>query len=178
MLWHAVLAGLLSAGCEVQDLGVAPTPTFGLAVRRLQAAGGVQITASHNPAPWNGLKLFGPDGSVLSAAEGKKVQSLYEAGTRDWSAWDRLGSASNCREAESWHCQRVLELVDVQAIGARGFRTFLDANGGAGGPLGRQLLEALGCRPVCHACDADGRFLHEPEPIAENLAAICPLVKQ
>ena len=78
MLRHAILAGLTAAGCEVHDLGVAPTPTVGLAVRTLQAAGGVQITASHNPAEWNGLKLFGPDGRVLSAAEGRKVQALFE----------------------------------------------------------------------------------------------------
>src|SRR5947199_7046618 len=69
MLRHAVLAGLLGAGCQVDDLGVAPTPTCGLAVRRLQAAGAIQITASHNPAEWNGLKLFGSDGAVLSPAE-------------------------------------------------------------------------------------------------------------
>src|SRR5437762_12317160 len=73
VLRHAVLAGLLGAGCEVQDLGVAPTPTCGLAIRKLQAMGGMQITASHNPAPWNGLKLFGKEGRVLSAAEGNKV---------------------------------------------------------------------------------------------------------
>src|SRR5213080_4577552 len=74
VLRHAVLAGLLGAGCEVQDLGVAPTPTFGLAVRRLQAQGGIQITASHNPAPWNGLKLFGPEGSVLTATTAWHIQ--------------------------------------------------------------------------------------------------------
>src|SRR5271157_260805 len=62
---HAVLAGLLAGGCEVHDLGVAPTPTCGLAVRRVPAAGAIQITASHNPAPWNGLKLFGADGRIL-----------------------------------------------------------------------------------------------------------------
>src|SRR4051812_31050274 len=65
MLRHAVLAGLAAAGCEVHDLGVTPTPTVGLAVRTLHAAGGIQITASHNPAPYNGLKLFGPNGQVL-----------------------------------------------------------------------------------------------------------------
>src|SRR5262245_22181566 len=79
MLRHAVLAGLLGAGCEVEDLGVAPTPTVGLAVRHLKAAGAIQITASHNPAEWNGLKLFGPDGRVLTAAEGKSVQALFES---------------------------------------------------------------------------------------------------
>src|SRR5260370_25883819 len=61
ILRHAVLAGLLGAGCDVQDIGVSPTPTLGLAIKRLQAGGGIQITASHNPAAWNGLKLFGPD---------------------------------------------------------------------------------------------------------------------
>ncbi|HMF12792.1 MAG TPA: phosphoglucosamine mutase, partial [Gemmataceae bacterium] len=157
---------------------VAPTPTCGLAIRRLEAAGGVQITASHNPAPWNGLKLFGPDGAVLSAAEGKKVQALFEAGTRRWASWNTLGKVSKCRQAEEWHCERVLGLVDASRIRAAGLRTFLDANGGAGGPLGRRLLEALGCQIVCHACDADGQFLHEPEPTAENLRTISPLVKQ
>src|SRR5262245_55047405 len=76
MLRHAVLSGLLGAGCEVHDLAVAPTPTVGLAIRKLNAAGGIQITASHNPAEWNGLKLFGPDGAVLSPAEGQKIKAI------------------------------------------------------------------------------------------------------
>src|SRR5579884_1071227 len=78
MLRHAVLAGLTAAGCEVHDIGVAPTPTVGLAVRQLHAAGGIQITASHNPAPWNGLKLFGSDGRVLTASEGQQIQTPFE----------------------------------------------------------------------------------------------------
>jgi phosphomannomutase len=178
MLRHAVLAGLLASGCVVHDLGVAPTPTCGLAVRRLQAAGAVQITASHNPAPWNGLKLFGPDGRVLSAAEGKKVQESFTAGARCWTVWDHLGCLQECRHAEEWHRERVMELVDVPRIRARQMKVFLDANGGAGGPLGRRLLESLGCGLVCQGCDADGQFRHEPEPIAENLRGIGPLVKQ
>jgi phosphomannomutase len=178
VLRHAVLAGLLASGCAVADIGVAPTPTCGLAIRHLQAAGGVQITASHNPAPWNGLKLFGPDGAVLSPDEGRKVQLLFEAGTRRGMAWNALGKVSECRQADDWHVSRVLDLVDAPGIRAARFRTFLDANGGAGGPLGRRLLEALGCQTVCHACEADGSFVHEPEPVAENLREICPLVKQ
>src|SRR5262245_38556870 len=111
VLRHAVLAGLLGAGCGVEDLGVAPTPTCGLAVRRLGCAGGVQITASHNPAPWNGLKLFAPDGRVLTAKEGAKVKELFDRGAFRRAAWDGLGAVSECRQAAEWHRDRVLELV-------------------------------------------------------------------
>ncbi|HEV3259011.1 MAG TPA: phosphoglucosamine mutase [Gemmataceae bacterium] len=176
MLRHAVLAGLLGTGCEVQDLGVAPTPTCGLAVRRLGAAGGLQITASHNPAEWNGLKLFGPQGTVLTDAEGRRVQALFEAGDFRRMPWNGLGSVTECRLAGEWHRDRVLELVDVARIRARQPQVFLDANGGAGGPLGRHLLDALGALPACLACDADGLFRHAPEPVAGNLRDVCPQV--
>jgi phosphomannomutase len=178
MLRHAVLAGLLEAGCDVVDVGVTPTPTCGFAIRKLKAAGGIQITASHNPAPWNGLKLFGADGRILSAAEGKKVQAAFESRAFRRASWDKLGTWSEERRADNWHRDRVLELVDVTRIRARGLKVFLDANGGAGGPLGRRLLEAFQARPVIHGGDADGFFLHEPEPIAENLKTVCPLVVQ
>ena len=176
MLRHAILAGLTAAGCEVHDIGIAPTPTVGLAVRQLQAAGGIQITASHNPAPWNGLKLFGPDGRVLSAAEGRKVQTRFESGEGRCVSWNALGTVQDYARAEEVHCNRILDLIDVPRIRAAGLRAFLDANGGAGGPLGRRLLQALQIETTCRGCEADGLFLHEPEPTAENLRDICPLV--
>jgi phosphomannomutase len=178
VLRHAVLAGLLSAGCEVQDLEVTPTPTCGLAVRRLAAAGGIQITASHNPAQWNGLKLFGSDGMVLPASEGQKIKGLFEARHFRRVSWQGLGKCNECSQAGDWHRDRVLELVGAPRIRARQFRVFLDANGGAGGPLGCRLLEALGCQVISHACEADGSFLHEPEPVLENLREICPRVAE
>ena len=148
MLRHAIVAGLTSVGCEVHDLGIAPTPTVGLAVRKLTAAGAIQISASHNPSPWNGLKLFGDDGAVLSAAAGRKIQDRYQAGDFAYAAWDRLGRVIDAPLAEAWHRERVLELFDVAAIRRRGFRVLLDSNAGAGGPLGRALLDSLGCRTV------------------------------
>jgi len=178
MLSHAVLAGLTAAGCEVHDLGIAPTPTVGLVVRQEQAAGGIQITASHNPAPWNGLKLFGPDGRVLSAAEGRQVQALFESGACRRVPWDALGAVHDYHQAEDLHRDRILQRVDVLGIRAAGLRALLDANGGAGGPLGRRLLEAFGVETVCRGCEANGVFLHEPEPTAENLRDICPLVAE
>jgi phosphomannomutase len=176
MLRHAVLAGLLATGCEVHDLSVAATPTVGLAVRRLKARGGIQITASHNPAPWNGLKLFGPDGAVLNAIAGQQLKALFDSRSFRRAAWDAIGIVTDCQAAADWHRQRVLELVDVSAIRNRQPATFLDANGGAGGPLGRHLLEALWCRSVYQGCGADGRFAHEPEPIESNLRDVCPRV--
>jgi phosphomannomutase len=176
MLRHAIVAGLLSSGCEVHDLGVAATGTVGLAVRRLQAAGGIQITASHNPAPWNGLKLFGREGRVLTAAEGQRIQVLFTTGQFRRVPWSDLGTLRECRQADDWHCQRVLELVDAPGIRSRRLRTFLDANGGAGGRLGPLLLEALQTQPIYHGCSSDGVFEHEPEPVEANLQGICPLV--
>ncbi|MFN4258989.1 MAG: phosphoglucosamine mutase [Gemmataceae bacterium] len=176
VLRHAVLSGLLAAGCAVEDIGIAATPTCGLAIRQTQAKGGIQITASHNPAPWNGLKLFGPEGSVLTASAGQCVRQLFEQGDFRRAAWNELGSWSECSQATEWHCQRVLELIDGQRIRAARLRTFLDANGGAGGPLGRRLLEELHTQPVCVGCQADGQFAHEPEPTAANVAGIAPRV--
>ncbi|MGH7224985.1 MAG: phosphoglucosamine mutase, partial [Gemmataceae bacterium] len=136
----------------------------------------IQITASHNPAPWNGLKLFGPDGRVLSAAEGRKVQAHFESGDGRRVPWNALGTVQDYSKAEEGHCDRILELIDVPRIRAAGLHAFLDGNGGAGGPLGRRLLQALQVETMCHGCEADGLFLHEPEPTAENLRGICPLV--
>ena len=176
MLRHAVIAGLQSCGCEIHDLGITPTPTVGIAVRKLDAAGGIQITASHNPAPWNGLKLFGSDGAVLSAAKGKDVKQIFDTNQFALVAHDRLGDFRANLDAPAWHRERVMKLVDRERIGARGFRVLLDANGGAGGPLGEALLEALPTRSVIIGRKPDGNFAHPPEPLAENLTAILPLV--
>ena len=100
MLRHAVIAGLAELGCTVLDIGIAPTPTCGFAVRQLNAAGGIMITASHNPSPWNGLKMFGPEGAVLSAEKGAIVRGLYESGDFTRAKWDGTGT-TQCRPM-SW----------------------------------------------------------------------------
>src|SRR5207244_13089668 len=178
MLGHAVLSGLLGAGCDVDELGVAPTPTCGFAVRHLKAAGGIQITASHNPAEWNGLKLFGPDGAVLDPKQGQKLKALYESGKFHQAAWDRIGAVRECPTATDWHRERVQQLVDVAKIRGRRLRVVLDAHGGAGGPLGRDLLNALCCTATVLGGVADGGFAHPPEPLAQNLQTVLPRVAQ
>jgi phosphomannomutase len=178
MLKHAVLAGLFSAGCHADDVGVCPTPTVGVAVRNLGAAGGVQITASHNPAPWNGLKLFGPDGAVLSADRGNQVQRLFETGEFARAKWDGIGTLRVPPGVLDDHARLVLDQVSVATVAAKRFRVVLDGNGGAGGPLGVQLLQELGCEVVQHNCEPNGEFAHDPEPTPAHLADVAPWVPQ
>jgi phosphomannomutase len=175
-LRHAVVAGLLSTGCGVEDLDIMPTPTCGFAIRRLGAAGGIQITASHNPAEWNGLKLFGPDGAVLSAAEGCRVKERFETGDIRRARWNELGIVTPRPGADHWHHKRILELVNGSRIRSSGLRGFIDGNGGAGGPLGVRLLNSLACRPICYGGRPNGDFAHEPEPTEANLAGVGRLV--
>ncbi|GIW82555.1 MAG: phosphoglucosamine mutase [Gemmatales bacterium] len=176
MLQHAVLAGLLGSGCEVWNLGIAPTPTCGLAIRRLNAAGGIQITASHNPPEWNGLKLFGADGMVVRPSKGQAIKDAFAARSFRYADWKNQGKCFSCPEALEWHCQRVMSLLDTEAIRRRRFKVVLDANGGAGGPLGKTLLESLGCEVASLGCETNGNFIHPPEPIADNLVDVGPQV--
>jgi len=178
MLRHATMAGLAAAGCEIHDLGVAATPTVGLAVRHLSAAGGIQITASHNPAPYNGLKLFGPDGRVLNAVAGARIKSLFDLGATRRAPHNEIGTVRHYRQAEEVHGDHVLALIDGQRVRSRRYKALVDGNGGAGGPLARRLLESLAVDTVCAACDPDGFFRHEPEPTAENLRQVCPQVRR
>lgn len=177
MLRHAAMAGLASSGCEIHDLGVAATPTVGLAVRHLEAAGGIQITASHNSAPYNGLKLFGSDGRVLDAALGERIKSLFDLGATRRAPYNEIGSLRYYRQAEEVHGDHVLSLIDGHRVRTARFKALVDGNGGAGGPLAKRLLASLAVETVCEGCDPDGFFRHEPEPTAENLHSVCPLVR-
>ena len=178
MLRHAVIAGLLASGCSIIDIGIAPTPTCGIAVRHLNAAGCIQISASHNPAPWNGLKMFGTDGAVLSAAKGAEIRAIFEAGSAAAVAWNRIGDVTVPPDMQEFHAEMACDQVSVSAIHSMGFRVLVDGNGGAGGPLACMLLQALGCEIVEHACVADGHFVHEAEPIPAHLIHIGPLVER
>lgn len=180
LLLHDTLNTL---GCNTIDLGILPTPTVGIMVTHLKAAGAIQITASHNPLPWNGLKLFNPDGRVLPATEGEIVKGFYEEHFNLPTRTDTpRGKMNFCHDTLSAHTQRVLNCVDVDLIKKRHFSVLLDANHGSGSILGKYFLEQLGCK-VTHASEwytetsgteiPDGLFPHTPEPTAENLAPLC-----
>ena len=178
MLGHAVTAGLLAAGCRVIDLGVLPTPTVGVAVRTLQADGAVQITASHNPAPWNGLKLFGPDGAVLSAEAGQAIRQRFLHGNFHRVGWDGLSRPETASGIADEHVRLALRLANREAVARQQWRVLLDGNGGSGGPVGTRLLEALGCTVVPWNTEADGQFRHEAEPIPAHLGEVAAQVRR
>ena len=175
MLRHAVLAGLLGTGCKVFDLGVASTPTCGVMVTALGAAGGLQLTASHNPIEWNGLKPFSSQGSVLDKALGEHLLSVLN-GSPTYRPWSGLGSVEIVADPNSEHQRRVFQLVDVAAIKAKRFKVVLDCNHGSGSVLGPKLLRDLGCEVIVMGGVADGQFEHPAEPLKENLTSLMAAV--
>ncbi len=176
MIALAVTSTLIGHGHEVIDIGTAATPTVGVQVRVQRAAGGIQISASHNPIEYNGLKLFGSDGRVLKKAKGDDVLKSYRAGRTRWNAVQELGKVRKLDDPHTAHKDKILATVNVKAIQQRKFRVLLDSNHGAGSALGRLLLESLGCEVTVLGEQPDGQFEHVPEPIADNLGKVCEAV--
>jgi phosphomannomutase len=176
MLAGAINSGLEAVGRATINAGIAATPTTGVLVHNLGAAGGIQITASHNPSPYNGLKLFSAAGRVIPVGPGELVLQQYRSGRPAWVGHECLGAGELLIDTQSAHLALILETVQPERIRKRRFRVLLDANHGAGGPLGRRLLEELGCAVTILGEEPDGRFAHTPEPTAENLAGVCSAV--
>lgn len=178
----ALTDALRTAGRRVVDCGVAATPSLGIAVRDTGAAGGVQVSASHNPARYNGLKLFSSAGRVLPAAAGGAVKARFEAAADEPGAGaGQPGAASGVAavtayDAATPHVERVADVVDVAAIRRRRPKVWIDCCHGAGSRAALPLLEHLGCEIVAIGAEPDGAYDHEPEPTAENLAAILPQI--
>ena len=179
MFHRAVVAALQSVGARVVDIGVVPTPTIQLAVEYHHAAGGLGITASHNPIEWNALKFIGSSGLFLDRDEGAAMRAVVESNFAR-ATWDRIGVVDGDEEAIQRHIDAVLALpfLDVEGIRARRFHVALDCVRGAGGLFMPRLLEALGCRVDAINLEPDGRFPREPEPIPENLGELEALVKR
>ncbi len=178
MFHRAVVAALQSVGCDIIDVGLVPTPTIQLAVESLHAAGGLAITASHNPVEWNALKFIAPSGLFLSSEEGAAMRA---ASARSFAraTWDNLGDVEHDDAAVARHIDRILSLpfVDLAAIRRRRVHVALDCVRGAGGVIMPQLLERLGCRVSPINLETDGRFPHPPEPVAANLGTLEALVR-
>ena len=178
MIKHAVSAGLLAGGCRVLDADVTSTPTCGVLVQESHAAGGLMITASHNPIEWNGLKPFSPAGSVFDQALGERLLEILFRRAFRMVPWDKIGGVQSIADPSAPHLRRVLSLVDASVIGKRCAKVVLDCNHGSGSVLGSRLLEQLGCEVHVLGGTPDGRFEHNPEPLEQNLLGLCDEVKR
>jgi phosphomannomutase len=180
MVLRAVTAGLAAAGRDVVDIGLATTPATQVAVEHLGAAGGIILTASHNPAPWNALKFLSSRGEFLGPDEGRAVRERYEADRDLWVAWDRLGTVREEPGALAWHLERVLGLedLDLAAIRRRALRVVVDGCASVGGVAVPALLERLGVGVVKLDCEPNGAFTRELEPLPEHLGALGRTVRE
>jgi phosphomannomutase len=172
----AVEAGVTATGHDAWLVGPAATPTIGWLVRERQAAGGIQISASHNPPQYNGLKFFQPAGMVLGASQGQALLDRWQRREFPWASWRELGQSHRLDDPDSGHLARVLEVLDVAAIRRCGFRVVVDACHGAGGRLATALLEALGTQALVVGGAPDGRYDHPPEPTETNLRTFTAIV--
>ena len=174
MFVHAVISALQSVGCDVIDIGLAPTPTALFAIRHHQAAGGIVVTASHNPVEWNALKFASSVGMFLDAEEAPAMRAYVNDREIPRAAWDTLGTLTTDENAAERHLHAVLGIpyLDVEGLRARKFKVALDCIRGAGTVLLPRLLDALGCEVIGLNLDPDGRFHRAPEPIAENLGEL------
>ncbi len=172
----AVLAGITGTGRDALLVGPAATPTLGRLVRDQGAAGGVMISASHNPPSYNGLKFFQPEGMVLSSLQGREVLRRFEDRIFGWASWDSLGRVRSLEDPDGAHLNAVLKTVDVNLIRKKAFPVLLDACHGGGGRMGSELLRALGCKAVVLGGQPDGRYDHTPEPTEVNLRSFASIV--
>lgn len=178
MFADAICAALNAVGRTALYAGVAATPTVGILVKQFGAAGGIQISASHNPKQFNGLKLFSAEGRVIPKQEGEKVLEVYRQAEKEtsivseWASVDRIGERTTIEDTTIAHMEAVLKTVDADLIRSKKFRVLLDSNNASGSILGKRLLENLGCDVVLCGETPNGDFLHTPEPTVDNLKSV------
>ena len=177
---HIISSTLLSTGVNVRAIGICPTPTVQLAVEKGAAAGGISVTASHNPMQWNGMKFMAPTGMFLNAAENSILWDIVDAGVASYAPWNAIGTHI---ADDSWiqkHLDMVLSLgyLDVEKIRKRKLRVVLDCVNAAGGVIVPSLLRKMGCAVIEMNCDVSGVFAHTPEPVPENLTELARRVTQ
>lgn len=177
---HAVVVYTLAlSGFEVIDIGVAPTPTVQLAVEKLKAAGGIAVTASHNPQQWNGLKFLDSDGTFLKSRQIEKIKEYIKEG---YFNFVRPESKLNITRDDTWlkkHVDLVLKsgFVNSGRIKRRKFKVVVDAVNSSGSVIIPMLLKKLGCEVIELYCDGSGKFPHLPEPLPQNLTLLSKAVK-
>lgn len=179
MVRNLIIGTLLSKGLDVIYIGIVPTPTVLFTVNKLNAQGGISISASHNPNEWNALKLINSKGEFLSPEENQLMLSFLNK-SKNYKKWNQLGKLQNYFEAIDEHINAILnlEIINVEEIRRRKFRILLDCVNGAGVYSVPKLLDKLGCEVIEYNCDKTGIFPRLPEPLPENLVDTMKKVEQ
>src|SRR5947209_42773 len=177
MARSAVLAGLLAAGCEVVDLGVCPTPSLQLAVKWLDADGGISITAGHNPEPWNALKFVRGDGLYLNATQADELLDIFHQAEFAKATWERIRSKVEERDAITHHLEILAGAFDVESIRARRLTVAVDCCNSSCSLLSPRWLGELGCEVLAVNDDPEAPFPHSPEPKRQTMAQLRAVVK-
>jgi phosphomannomutase len=177
MLKSAVAAGLSLLGIDVIDLGLVTTPCVGIMVRHLGCGGGVVITASHNPMQYNGIKLLLDNGVAPPLPDAEQIQQYFFNKHFDLIDPTHCGKITADEQTDAVHIDKVLAIIDKDAIKAKKFKVVLDSVNGAGGRVTKKLLAELGCAVSAVNDEPTGLFAHAPEPTVQNLAGFCKIVK-
>ena len=177
MIRSAVLAGLLAAGCEIVDLGICPTPSMQLAVKWLEADGGIAITAGHNPWPWNALKFVRGDGLYLNATQAEELLDIFHQGEFLKADWKAIKQSIAYADPIGKHIEALQRAFAVESIRKRRLVVAVDCCNGACSLLSPRWLEVLGCEVLALNNDPTAPFPHAPEPKPSTMAQLCALVK-
>ena len=177
---HIVSSTLVSMGCDVIGLGVCPTPTVQLAVEQTGAAGGIAVTASHNPIVWNGLKFLASSGMFLDAPQNAILSTIVQKPERQYVPWDQTGDFTADATWIDRHIDAILALpyLNLRTLKRRKFKVVVDCVNAAGSAMVPRLLTMMGCKVIEMNCDASGVFAHEPEPVPQNLGSLSRRVKR
>ena len=180
MIKNIVKGCLAAVGCDIIDIGIVPTPTVQMEILKNRAAGGVAITASHNPPEWNGLKFMDSNGRFLSPAKAEHVYHAADNQTFTPKTWDKIGQESFQPNANFNHIESILRLpfLEIPKLQKRKFKVVIDCVNGAGGLIIPPLLKEMGCETQVINGESHGRFAHNPEPLPENLTELCKVVKE
>ena len=177
MVSAAVAAGLLAAGCEVVDLGVAATPSLQLATKWLEADGGIAITGGHNPSVWNALKFVTRAGVYLNTMEADQLLDIFHQGEFAKATWDQIQTGIQHRDALQYHLRQLNSVFDVEAVKKRRLKVAIDCCNGACSLLIPHWLKALGCEVISINDDPNAPFPHPPEPTQETMSQVSAVVK-
>jgi len=175
-----VTGTLLAKGIDVIDIGICPTPTVQFNVKKLNASGGIAISASHNPNQWNALKLLNKTGQFLSPEEFAQMQKYLGNTELSYKSWEKIGKRTEYKQGIQNHIDAILNLgmIYLDEIRKRKFKVVLDCVNGAGAYVLPEFLKEFGCEVIELDCEKTGIFPRLPEPLPENLTETMKKVKE